>query len=57
MCSADGVIGDGGAGVLMVAAAICLIKPGFYTDAAGIALALIAVVGQSIERKRAQADA
>jgi len=42
---------------LMVASAICLIKPGFYTDAAGIALALIAIVGQVIERKRAQASA
>ena len=40
--------------VLMVAAAICLIKPGLYTDAAGIALALIVIVGQTVERRRAQ---
>jgi len=40
--------------VLMVASAICLIKPGFYTDAAGIALALIVIVAQTIERRRTQ---
>ena len=43
--------------VLMVASAICLIKPGFYTDGAGIALALIVIVAQTIERKRALTNA
>ena len=43
--------------VLMVASAICLIKPGFYTDGAGIALALIVIVAQTIERKRAETNA
>ena len=38
--------------VLMVASAFCLIKPGLYTDAAGIALAVIVIAGQVIETRR-----
>jgi TRAP-type uncharacterized transport system fused permease subunit len=43
--------------VLLVVAALCLIKPGLYTDMAG--LALLAVVGavQLLERRRASAAA
>ena len=41
--------------VLMVAAAICLIKPGLYTDAAGFVLAMIVIVAQVIDRRRLQA--
>jgi TRAP transporter 4TM/12TM fusion protein len=41
--------------VLMVAAAICLIKPGITTDAAGFVLAMIAIIAQVIDRRRLQA--
>lgn len=37
---------------LMVAAAICLIKPGLYTDLAGAALAAIAIAGQLAARRQ-----
>jgi TRAP transporter 4TM/12TM fusion protein len=38
--------------VLMVASAICLIKPGLYTDAAGITLAAVVIVAQTLEYRR-----
>lgn len=40
--------------VFMVAAALCLIKPGLYTDLAGASLAGIVIVTQLIERRRLQ---
>jgi TRAP transporter 4TM/12TM fusion protein len=39
---------------LMVAAAICLIKPGLYTDLAGAVLAVIVIAAQLIERRKLQ---
>ena len=38
--------------VLLVAAAICLIKPGIYTDLAGFGLAVIIIAAQVMERRR-----
>jgi len=41
----------------MVAAAFCLIKPGLLTDAAGFALAALALAGQLIARRSSEASA
>ncbi len=43
--------------VFLVAAALCLIKPGLYTDLAGATLAGIVIITQLIERRRLQAAA
>ncbi len=43
--------------VFLVAAALCLIKPGLYTDLAGASLAGIVIVTQLIERRRLQTAA
>lgn len=39
--------------VVMIAAALCLIKPGLVTDTAGIALAAVALFGQVMARRSA----
>jgi TRAP transporter 4TM/12TM fusion protein len=39
--------------VLLVAGALCLIKPGVYTDAAGLSLLAVVVAAQLVERRRA----
>jgi TRAP transporter 4TM/12TM fusion protein len=38
---------------VMIVAALCLIKPGIYTDAVGLGLLALAVVAQLLERRRA----
>ena len=43
--------------VFLVAAALCLIKPGLYTDLAGATLAGIVIITQLIERRRLQTAA
>jgi TRAP transporter 4TM/12TM fusion protein len=43
--------------VVMVAAAIALIKPGIYTDLAGFSLAALALGGQFISRRQSEAVA